>query len=345
MISLSKEPVAFLLAFSILPNMQSASPKIIVICGPTASGKSDVAIRLAKKFSGEVISADSRQIFKGMDIGTGKISRDSKVELLNYQSSTLGKAAYFSNSIPHYLIDVANPMEDFNVSHFKKAATVAIEDILSRGKLPIICGGTGFWIDALVNNIDFPEVEPDPELRSMLRSKSTQELFAMLSKLDPERAKTIDKNNPVRLIRAIEISTALGAVPKPRTYHLEPSYSFLQIGIDVPREVLNEKIKKRLDDRFHEGMVAEIENLHNPPAGGGVSWEWMEKIGLEYRWLARYLQGQFSMEDMREKLYFDIIHYAKRQMTWLKRDKNIIWLSNYEDIEKYAKDFLKAERP
>jgi len=236
-------------------------------------------------------------------------------------------------------------MEDFNVSHFKKAATVAIEDILSRGKLPIICGGTGFWIDALVNNIDFPEVEPDPELRSMLRSKSTQELFAMLSKLDPERAKTIDKNNPVRLIRAIEISTALGAVPKPRTYHLEPSYSFLQIGIDVPREVLNEKIKKRLDDRFHEGMVAEIENLHNPPAGGGVSWEWMEKIGLEYRWLARYLQGQFSMEDMREKLYFDIIHYAKRQMTWLKRDKNIIWLSNYEDIEKYAKDFLKAERP
>lgn len=365
MISLSKEPVDFLFAFSILPNMQSASPKIIVICGPTASGKSDVAIRLAKKFSGEVISADSRQIFKGMDIGTGKISRDSKVELLNYQSSTLGKAAYFSNSIPHYLIDVANPMEDFNVSHFKKAATVAIEDILSRGKLPIICGGTGFWIDALVNNIDFPEVEPDPELRSMLRSKSTQELFAMLSKLDPERAKTIDKNNPVRLIRAIEIAKKLGKVP-PLCRHPELvsgssgtlkqaqtlkqvqgdiTYEFLQIGIDVPREVLNEKIKKRLDDRFHEGMVAEVENLHNPPAGGGVSWEWMEKIGLEYRWLARYLQGQFSMEDMREKLYFDIIHYAKRQMTWLKRDKNIIWLSNYEDIEKYAKDFLKAERP
>lgn len=348
MISLSKEPVDFLFAFSILPNMQSASPKIIVICGPTASGKSDVAIRLAKKFNGEVISADSRQIYRGMSIGTGKVpgfldvipseaTTPQSVGVKSRDLERLQKITFISDNIPHHLIDIIDPMEDFNVSHFKKAATVAIKDILSRGKLPIICGGTGFWIDALVNNIEFPKVEPDQELRNILRNKSAEELFAMLSELDPERAKTIDKNNPVRLIRAIEITTALGAVPKPRTHSLEPSYSFLQIGIDVPREILNEKIKKRLDERFKQGMIAEVENLHK----NKVSWEWMEKIGLEYRWVSRYLQGQIGTEEMREKLYFDIIHYAKRQITWLKKNKEIIWLSGYVDIEKATKNFLE----
>ena len=321
--------------------MQSARPKIIVICGPTASGKSDVAIRLAKKFDGEVISADSRQIYRGLNIGSGKVPRDVKVELLNSQSSTLEEITYISEDIPHHLIDVAKPMEDFNVSHFKALANKAIEEILSRGKLPIICGGTGFWIDSIVNNTQIPEVAPNEELRSKLRSKSAKELYEMLLELDSDRAATIEKQNPVRLIRAIEIAKKLGKVPKPSTCNLEPSYSFLQIAIDVPREELNEKIKKRLDERFEQGMLEEVENLHNPPAGGGVSWEWMEKIGLEYRWIARYLQDKISFEEMKRKLYFDIIHYAKRQMTWLKKNKEIIWLSDYIDIEKATRNFLE----
>lgn len=305
-------------------------PKIIIICGPTSSGKSDVAIRLARKFNGEIISADSRQIYRRMDLGTGKVSGTWNME----------RSTFLSENIPHHLIDIADPMEDFNVSHFKKTATKAIEDILSHSKLPIICGGTGFWISALTENMNLPEVKPNEELRNKLRNKSTEELFTMLAELDPERAKTIDRNNPVRLIRAIEIATTLGTVPKTSTNNLEPSYLFLKIGIDVPREILNEKIKKRLEQRFNEGMIAEVEALHNPPAGQGVSWEWMEKIGLEYRWIARYLQNKISLEEMKEKLYFDIIHYAKRQMTWLKRDKEITWLSDYDNMEKQVNNFL-----
>lgn len=317
--------------------MQSARPKIIVVCGPTASGKSDVAIGLAKKFNGEIISADSRQIYKGMDLGTGKVLRDKSSPIFNDQFPMIKHdEGYFSEGIRHHLIDIAEPMEDFNVSHFKDTANKAIEDILSRGKLPIICGGTGFWISTLVNNINLPDVEPDEMLRSTLRNKPAEELFAILSELDPDRAATIEKQNPVRLIRAIEIAKKLGSVPKPSTYNLKPSYSFLQIGIDISREILNEKIKKRLDERFENGMVKEVENLHEK----GVSWEWMEKIGLEYRWISRYLQGQLGMDEMREKLYFDIIHYAKRQMTWLKKNKEIIWLSNYEDIEKTVAEFI-----
>jgi tRNA dimethylallyltransferase len=193
--------------------------KIIVILGPTASGKSDVAIKLAQKFNGEIISADSRQIYRGMDIGTGKVtSAEQKMAT-------------------HHMLDVADPNDEFNISHFKKLAEKMIEDILKRGKLPIICGGTGFWIKSIVDNVHLPEVKPDKELRNMLRNKSAEELFEMLEKLDIERAEDIDAKNKVRLIRAIEICKALGSVPKIKTTNkkLKTNFEFLQIGIDVPR--------------------------------------------------------------------------------------------------------------
>lgn len=350
--------------------MFKASQKIIAICGPTSSGKSDVAIRLSKKFNGEVISADSRQIYRGMNIGTGKVP--GLLTVIPSEATTpqgvgaklrdperLQKTIYICDNIPHHLIDIVNPMDEFNVSHFKNAANEAIKDILNRGKLPIICGGTGFWISALINNIEIPNVEPDEKLRSMLRSKTTEELFVMLSEMDPDRAATIEKQNPVRLIRAIEICKAIGKVPKLKdSYHPklaclagrrvsgsqkmlkqvqhDSTYDFLQIAIDVPRETLNEKIKKRLDDRFESGIVEEVENLHK----SGTSWEWMEKIGLEYRWISLYLQNKISLKEMKEKLYFDIIHYAKRQATWLKKSKETIWLSDYEDIENTVAEFI-----
>ena len=319
-------------------------PKIIVICGPTSSGKSDAAIRLAKKLNGEIISADSRQIYRGMNIGTGKVTGSAEPfipdlirdpEMLKQVQHDI----FISEGVLHHLIDIVDPMEDFNVSHFKRTATEAIEAILSRGKLPIICGGTGFWISALTENMTLPEVEPNEELRNKLHNKSTEELFTILTELDPERAKTIDLNNNVRLIRAIEIATTLGKVPKLQVKGEKlqvKKYDFLKIGINVPREILNEKIKKRLEQRFDEGMIEEVKNLHKQ----GITWEWMEKIGLEYRWITRYLQNKISLEEMKEKLYFDIIHYAKRQMTWLKRDKEIIWLSNNDEIEKQVNNFL-----
>ena len=336
--------------------------------GPTASGKSGVAIQLAKKFGGEIISADSRQIYRGLDIGSGKVERDAinsqlvisaphkgsstpfmgvelpsdkpeQIKLTRYNQ----KEVFISEGIRHHLIDVAKPQEDFNVSHFKKLAQKKIEEILQRQKVPIICGGTAFWIDALTKNLNLPEVPPDEILREQLALETTEELFAKLEKLDPERAKNIDSQNKVRLIRAIEICKVLGKVPKINTtWNMKhetknTKYNFLEIGIEVPREILNEKIKKRLEERFSEGMLTEVDNLHKK----GVSWKWMERIGLEYRWIARFLQGKFSEDEMKQKLYFDSIHYAKRQMTWLQRNPNIIWCSGYKAIKKEVEKSLK----
>jgi len=312
--------------------MQKQAPKIVVVVGPTASGKSGVALELAKKFNSEIISADSRQVYEKMDIGTGKVTGAWSTE----------HKTFLSEGISHYLIDVAQPMEDFNISHFKTLANEAIEKIIAKGKIPIICGGTAFWVDAIVKNTNIPEVAPNPELRARLEKQTLEELFLQLQKLDPERAANIDSKNKVRLIRAIEICEAIGKVPKNGAWSMEhgaenAKYNFLQIGILTEREVLNEKIKKRLDERFEQGMIQEVQNLHK----NGVSWEWMERIGLEYRWIARFLQDQIPEKEMREKLYFDIIHYAKRQMTWLKRNKNIIWLADYQEIKKEVEKFLQ----
>ena len=322
--------------------MPSEKPKIIVIMGPTASGKSGVAIKLAKKFGGEIISADSRQIYGGLDIGSGKVSKDAtSLQDTNHkhQATKKMKAAFYSEGIRHHLIDVARPMEDFNVSHFKKLAEEKIQEILERKKNPIICGGTAFWIDTLTKNSDIPEVAPNEKLRAKLALKSTEQLFTQLKKLDPIRASNIDRQNKVRLIRAIEIAKKLGYVPIQDTkYKIQDTrYNFLEIGIEVPREILNAKIKKRLEERFKEGMLEEVASLHKK----GVSWKWLERIGLEYRWLSLFLRQKVSENEMREKLYFAIIHYAKRQMTWLKRNPNLNWHSDYKKIEKEVQAFLK----
>ncbi|NTV41466.1 MAG: tRNA (adenosine(37)-N6)-dimethylallyltransferase MiaA [Candidatus Moranbacteria bacterium] len=326
--------------------MPKSKPKIIVIMGPTASGKSGVAIELAKKFNGEIISADSRQIYKGMDLGTGKIKRDIAKEkiqdTISNQSPVIRnqKKVFVSEGITHYLIDIVEPQENFNVSHFKKAAEEKITEIISHGKVPIICGGTAFWIDALTKDIELPEVLPNENLRAELEKLETEELFTRLEKLDPERAKNIDAKNKVRLVRAIEICETIGKVPAKSLaigHQSSKKYDFLEIGIEVQKEILNEKIKKRLDERFESGMTQEVENLHKK----GVSWKWMERIGLEYRWIARFLQNQISETEMREKLYFAIIHYAKRQMTWLKKNPSIIWHGDYKDIEKEVEKFLE----
>lgn len=309
--------------------------EIIVIYGPTACGKSAVAIKLAKKFNGEVISADSRQIFRGLDVGAGKVSRDEP----NFISKFFHKpteGAFFSEGVRHHLIDVAEPMEDYNVSHFKKDAEKIIEEISNRGKIPIICGGTNFWIDSIVHDSQIPEVAPNTELRKELEKKNVEELFTELERMDPHRAKNIDAKNKVRLVRAIEIATKLGSVPELEFASLNPKYDFLQIGIQAERTKLNEKIKRRLEQRFEDGMAIEVEELHE----AGVSFEWMERIGLEYRWISRYLQEKIEFKEMKEKLYFDIIHYAKRQMTWLKRNKEIIWLAYPSEIESVVEKFL-----
>ena len=312
--------------------------KIIIILGPTASGKSSTAIRLAQKFNGEILSADSRQIYRGMDIGTGKIAKDTKYQMQD--------TPFFSEGIPHYGIDIVSPESDYNVAKFKKYADRVLADILSRGKTPIIAGGTGFWIKAIVDDVVYPEVAPDPVLRSMLRSKSTDELFTMLQKIDPDRAASIDPKNPVRLVRAIEICKKLGKVPQlvkksPALGILKAGlcrYDFLQIGIQRDKEELNERIKLNVKNRFKAGMIEEVQKLH----ASGLSWKKMESFGLSYRLIPQYLRRKIeTKEELLEKIYFAEKDYAKRQMTWFKKDKRIVWLKKYPEIEKEIKKFLE----
>ena len=280
-------------------------PKVIVILGQTATGKSDLAVKIAKKVNGEVISADSRQVYKGLDLGTGKITKREM------------------RDIPHYLLDVANPKYKFSVAEYKKLVDQKIKTIIARGKVPIICGGTGFYIDAVVNGIIFPEVSPNEKLRKILDKKNAPELLKILQKLDKDRAKDIkdknEQNNKVRLIRAIEIAKDLGQVPKIR--QIKPEYEFVKIGLFLPAIILKEKINKRLLARIKLGMIEEIKNLHKK----GLSWKRMEEMGLEYRYVAQYLQKKISKEEMLRKLNSEIYKYAKRQTTWFKRDPKIKW--------------------
>jgi tRNA dimethylallyltransferase len=323
--------------------------KLIVILGQTSTGKSDFVVRIAQEFDGEIISADSRQVYKGMDLGTGKITKKEM------------------RGIPHHLLDVASPSRVFSVTDFQKKALKKIEEINKRNKVPILCGGTGFYIDAIVNGTIFPEVPPNKKLREELYQLDAIALTRYLEKLDPERIKSIDKNNKVRLIRAIEIAKALGKVPKlvnqsatnsaMAEFVADSKFEVLKIGLTLPDEILKERIKARLLARIKKGMLKEMENLHKV----GLSWKRMEALGLEYRYGARYLQNlsrltrltskrskvdKLYKTEMIEKINTETWHYAKRQKTWFKRDPSTIWINPLETHEKAlalkkVKDFLK----
>jgi len=327
-------------------NLDKKSNKIIIILGPTASGKSSTAIKLAKKFDGEIISADSRQIFKGMDVGTGKVtgSAESVIPSPAYRQAGLSrdlnrKKVFISEGIPHYMLDIVSPKTDFNVVKFKKRADKYIKDILKRGKLPIICGGTGFWIQAIVDDITYPEVKPNWELRAKLERESLEKLLEKLKKLDPERAKTVDTKNKIRIIRAIEICKTLGKVPSMNRGPRTKNYDFLQIGVKREKEILHERIKLNVINRFKEGMIAEVEKLH----ANGLSWKKIMSFGLSYKLIPMYLRGEISSEEeLLEKIYLAEKNYAKRQMTWFKRNSHIKWLANYKDIEREVEKFVRS---
>jgi len=299
--------------------MKEKKSKVIVVVGPTASGKSDYAVKMAKIHMGlncpwgpiggaEIVSADSRQVYKGLDIGSGKITKKEM------------------QGVPHHLLDVASPKRTFTVSQYQNLAKQKIKEIIARGHTPIIVGGTGFYIQSIVDDLALPAVKPNPILRKKLEKKSLADLVAMLKKMDPARLKNIDAKNPVRLIRAIEIATVLGKVPKLKK---KPSlYEFEMIGITWPDEDLKERIKTRLHARLKQGMVAEVKKLHD----SGVSWKRLEDLGLEYRYVALFLQNKISKLAMIESLEKEIWHYAKRQMTWFKRDKKIKWLTGNEGV-------------
>ena len=282
-------------------------PKILVVLGPTASGKSDLAVKLAIERNGEIVSADSRQVYRGLDIGSGKITPEE------------------TKGVPHHLLDIASPRKVFSASDYAKLARQAIGDILSRGKLPVICGGTGFYIDAVLYGDSFAPVPPNPEIRKKLEKLETEELAEKLSELDPERFSSIDVKNRVRLIRALEIVLSTGKpVPKTKKKAL---YDAEKIGILWPMEELDKRIELRLDKRLSSGMIEEVANLKFPKKGEGLSWKRFYELGLEYRYISLYLKGELTREEMRNQLLTAIRQYARRQMTWFKRDKEIKWIN------------------
>jgi len=291
--------------------------KLIVILGPTASGKSELAIKIAKKFDGEIISADSRQVYKKVNIGTGKVTKKEM------------------KGIPHHLLDVANPKRRFTVAQYRKLVIKAINKIFKKSKIPILCGGTGFYIQAVVNGIVIPEVKPDWKLREKLEKKSPRELYKTLKKIDQKRAKTIDKNNLRRLIRAIEIVMKTKK-PVPVLKKNPLPYPVLIIGIKKSKEELNKLIEKRFLKWLKLGLIKEVKNLKKI----GLSWKKIEELGIHYRIVAQYLQGKINYREMIKKSLMELRNYAKRQMTWFKKDRRIKWIKNYKEIENLIKFFL-----
>lgn len=300
--------------------------KLVVVTGPTASGKSDLAIRLARQFKGEVISADSRQVYKNLDIGSGKVTKQEM------------------KGVPHHLLDVANPKLVFTVSQYQRLAQAKVKDIWSRGKTPIICGGTGLYIRAAVDGIVFPEVPPNLKLRKELEKKSVEELFKILKKLDKDRASNIDAKNPRRLIRAIEIATVRGKVPSLSASPITQDQNILFIGLSPTDETLKKNIKtrliKRLKAKGKSNLITEVKRLKKEV----LSWKRLEALGLEYRYVALFLQHKFSKIEMEDLIEKESWQYAKRQYTWWKGDKRVNWLYNpklyYEQSKKLCQKFL-----
>ena len=317
--------------------------KLLVILGPTASGKSDLAIQLAQKFNGEIISADSRQVYREMNIGTGKVPISYEPPSGEFTKSSIPQSSLnnerrgisiYSEGIRHHLLDVADPNEYFSVTQYQKLALEAIKDIQKRDKLPILCGGTGLYLSVIIEGWQLPQAPPNPRLRQGLEEFTPEQLFEKLKTLDPKRAQNIDPHNKRRLIRALEIVSQNKTISPLKK--ITPPWEILILGIKKDKNELQELIKKRLLKRLDEGMVEEVKKLKEK----GVSSKRLDDFGLEYRWINRYLEQKITYEEMVDSLYHDICHYAKRQMTWFKKIPNIHWISDNEEAIKLTSDFL-----
>lgn len=296
--------------------MSRLSP-LIVILGPTASGKSELAIKLAKKFNGEIVSADSRQIYKEMNIGTAKTT---KKEMAN---------------TPHHLIDIIKPDQEFTLAQYKKEAIKVIKGIQKRGKLPFLVGGTGLYIQAVVDNLKIPEVKPDKKLRAKLEKKKTEELFKQLKKIDPQSVRFIDSNNKRRIIRALEVCLTTKKSFFQQRKKGQPLFDILQIGLRPDEKTLEKRINQRVEKMFQTGLVTEVEKLLEkyPPKLPSMS-------GIGYQETILYIQGKINLDKTQELIKQHTRQYAHRQITWFKRDKRIKWTKDQKEAGGLIKDFL-----
>lgn len=299
---------------------------LIVITGPTSVGKTENSIKIAKALNGEVISADSMQVYRHMDIGTAKITTEEM------------------QGVPHHLIDCLDPTEEFNICTFKEMADKAIEDILSRGKMPIIVGGTGFYIQSVLKDVNFADEDDDntirQELQKLADENGAEYMHKMLSEIDPESAESIHANNVKRVIRAIEYYRQTGekiSVHNAKESQNESPYDYMYFVINNDRDVLYKRIEDRIDIMLRDGLVAEVEKLRDM----GCNRDMVSMKGLGYKEILQYLEGEISLDEAVYILKRDTRHFAKRQITWFKREKDVIWM-NYPDYDNDKNKMLEA---
>ncbi len=294
-------------------------PKVIVIVGPTASGKTALSIECAKKFNGEIISSDSMQIYKDMNIGTAKVTEEE------------------AQGIKHYLVDFVSPEQRYSVSDFKRDAEEALEEIIAKGKTPIVVGGTGLYVNSLIYGIDYQDMEYDKEYRNELMEKAESEeglksLYEEAVKIDPEAMEKISPNDKKRITRVLEIYKQTG-MTKTKQEELsrlkEIKYDYRVFAITMPREELYERINLRVDLMIKDGLIEEVESLLKKYKNFPTAMQ-----GLGYKEVVEYLNGEYSKEEMIDKIKQETRHYAKRQLTWFRRNKEIIWLDKNDGIEK-----------
>jgi len=331
--------------------------KIIVILGPTASGKSFLAEKLANRFNGEIISADSRQIYKKMDIGTNKFHYDKNPStrpdkksglaqgithycLSETERSEVKSKAIIINNIPHCLISIINPNQKFSLAQYKKLAIKTIKDIHKRGKIPFLVGGAGLYIQAIVDNLDIPQVKPDLKLRSKIekeiKTRGLETVYKKLIKLDPQAKNFIDPKNPRRIIRALEVCLTTGQPFSKARKKGRPLFKVLQIGLKTSKKELDKKISQRTEQMFKSGLINEVQNLLKK-----YSPDTKALSGIGYQEIIPYLQNKITLEQVKKLINLHTRQYAKRQITWFKKIPAIKWTKTDKQAIKLIKNFLK----
>lgn len=304
-------------------SISPAKPKVIAVVGPTASGKSALAIKIAQRFNGEVVSADSRQIYRGMDIGTAKPD-----------------AAQLT-AVPHHLLDIINPDEDYTVADYKRDAQKVMKDILGHGKLPVMAGGTGLYVRASLENLDIPRVSGDPELRAKLEKEIAEKGLSAVAErliaLDPEAAYIVDLKNPRRVVRALEVALLTGAPFTAQRKKAERLFDVLTVGLNPPAEILRKRIDDRVDQMIADGLVEEVTALIKKYGAKQTAFE-----AIGYREIVEHLSGTLSLDAAAAEIKINTWHYAKRQLTWFRKDKTVHWIENADEASALVEDFLRA---
>ena len=297
--------------------MKNKKP-LVVILGPTASGKTNLAIKLAQKFNGEIICADSRTIYKFMDIGTAKTSVEER------------------KIIPHFLLDIVKPDEKFSVAEFQKMASKIIGEIYKRKKTPFLVGGTGLYIEAVTEGFKIPKIVEDKNLRDKLNRQDLIKLLSNLKKLDPEAYQNIDRKNKRRIIRALEVCLKTKHKFSDLKIKSKPEYNVLKIGLKIEPKILEKRINKRVNLMFQKGFIREVKKLYKM----GYDFDLPSMSGIGYQEIGNYLKGQISLQEAKEKIKLHTRQFAKRQKTWFKKTKNMNWVSKEKEAEKLIKEFL-----